>query len=118
MAARVFSGIQPTGSLHLGNYLGAIKNYVELQDRYEAIYCIVDDHALTIRPDPAELRRNVREVAKTLLACGLDPKRCTLFVQSHVPAHTELAWILNCVATFGELRRMTQFKDQSQGHES
>ena len=118
MAARVFSGIQPTGSLHLGNYLGAIKSYVELQDRYDAIYCIVDDHALTIRPDPAELRANVREVAKTLLACGLDPKRCTLFVQSHVPQHTELAWILTCVTAYGELGRMTQFKDKSEQAES
>ncbi len=119
MPPRVFSGIQPTGALHLGNYLGAIRNYVELQDRFEAIYCVVDQHALTIRPTPDELRTSTRQVAKTLLACGLDPKRCTLFVQSHVPAHTELAWILSCVTAFGDLARMTQFKDkseQAEGH--
>lgn len=113
MAQRVFSGIQPTGSLHLGNYLGAIQNYVALQERYEAIYCVVDHHALTSHPDPNELRANTIAAAKVLLACGLDPKRCVLFVQSHVPAHTELAWILSCVTAFGDLARMTQFKDKS-----
>lgn len=118
MQRRVFSGVQPTGSLHLGNYLGAIQNYVALQDGYEAIYCIVDHHALTIRPDPRDLRSNVFEAARTLLACGLEPKRCTLFVQSHVPAHTELSWILSCVTSFGELSRMTQFKDKSDQAES
>jgi tryptophanyl-tRNA synthetase len=113
MLQRVFSGIQPTGSLHLGNYLGAIHNYVDLQNRYEAIYCVVDQHALTSHPDPAELRRNTREAVKVLLACGLDPERCVVFVQSHVPAHTELAWILSCVTAYGDLTRMTQFKDKS-----
>jgi tryptophanyl-tRNA synthetase len=114
MPQRVFSGIQPTGTLHLGNYLGAIQNYVELQHRYEAIYCVVDDHALTNHPDPAELRANTREAVKVLLACGLDTERCILFVQSHVPAHTELAWILASVTAYGDLTRMTQFKDKSE----
>ncbi|HKE01762.1 MAG TPA: tryptophan--tRNA ligase [Planctomycetota bacterium] len=118
MRERVFSGIQPTGSLHLGNYLGAIRNYVELQDRHEAIYCVVDAHALTSRPDPALLRTQTREAARTLLACGLDPKRCTLFVQSRVPAHAELAWILSSVTAYGELMRMTQFKDKAEQAES
>src|SRR5262245_51819715 len=118
MAPRVFSGIQPSGSLHLGNYLGAIRSYVELQDRHEAIYCVVDDHALTSHPDPAELRRNTRDAVRTLLACGLDPRRCVLFVQSHVPAHTELAWILTCFTPVGDLHRMTQFKEKSEQAET
>jgi tryptophanyl-tRNA synthetase len=113
MAQRVFSGIQPTGTLHLGNYLGAIQNYVALQDRHEAIYCVVDDHALTSHPKPEDLRANTIAAAKVLLACGLDPKRCILFVQSHVPAHTELAWILSSVTAFGDLERMTQFKEKA-----
>lgn len=114
MSQRVFSGIQPTGTLHLGNYLGAIQNYVELQERFESIYCVVDDHALTSHPDPAELRANTRAAVRVLLACGLDPSRCILFVQSHVPAHTELAWILSCVTAYGDLTRMTQFKDKGE----
>ena len=114
MAQRVFSGIQPTGSLHLGNYLGAIQNYVELQNRYDAIYCVVDQHALTSHPDPNDLRTNTFEAVKVLLACGLDPKRCILFIQSHVPAHTELAWILSSVTAYGDLTRMTQFKDKAE----
>ncbi len=116
--ARVFSGIQPTGELHLGNYLGAVRQWVAAQDRDDAIYCVVDLHAMTTPYEPAELADRTRRTAALLLAAGLDPARCTLFVQSHVPAHTELTWILNCVATFGELRRMTQFKEKSAGQES
>lgn len=113
MAQRVFSGIQPTGSLHLGNYFGAIQNYITLQERYEAIYCVVDLHALTARPKAEDLQKNTFEAAKILLACGLDPKKCILFVQSQVPFHTELAWILACSTAYGDLTRMTQFKDKS-----
>jgi tryptophanyl-tRNA synthetase len=116
--ARVFSGIQPTGDKHLGNYLGAIRHWVATQDADDALYCVVDLHAMTLPYDPAELADRTRRTAALLLAAGLDPQRCTLFVQSHVPAHTELTWILNCVATFGELRRMTQFKEKSAGQES
>jgi tryptophanyl-tRNA synthetase len=111
--ARVFSGIQPTGEPHLGNYLGAIRWWVEDQRQGESFYCVVDLHALTIPGDPAELRQATLTMAKLLLAAGLDPDVCTLFVQSHVPAHTQLAWLLECTASFGELRRMTQFKDKS-----
>jgi len=114
----VFSGIQPTGDMHLGNYLGAVRQWVADQDAHDAIYCVVDLHAITLPHDPAELAARTRRTAMLLLAAGLDPHRCTLFVQSHVPAHTELTWILNCVATMGELRRMTQFKDKGQGQES
>ena len=116
--ARVFSGIQPTGELHLGNYLGALRQWVADQDSHEAIYCVVDLHAMTLPYDPASLAERTRRTATLLLAAGLDPTRCTLFVQSHVPAHTELTWILNCVASIGELRRMTQFKEKGQGQES
>jgi tryptophanyl-tRNA synthetase len=116
--ARVFSGIQPTGDKHLGNYLGAIRHWVATQDTDDALYCVVDLHAMTVAYDPAELPDRTRRTAALLLAAGLDPARCTLFVQSHVPAHTELTWILNCVAGFGELRRMTQFKEKSGGQES
>jgi tryptophanyl-tRNA synthetase len=116
--ARVFSGIQPTGDKHLGNLLGAIRHWVAAQDHDDALYCVVDLHAMTIPYDPKDLTARTRSTAALLLAAGLDPQRCTLFVQSHVPAHTELTWILNCVATFGELRRMTQFKDKSAGQES
>ncbi len=111
--ARIFSGIQPTGDAHLGNYLGAVRNWVAYQDEYDAIYCVVDLHAMTLEHDPAAFAGNSLSKAIELLAAGLDPERCTLFVQSHVHQHTELAWILNCVATFGQLRRMTQFKDKS-----
>ncbi len=116
--ARVFSGIQPTGEMHLGNYLGAVRQWVADQDTHDAIYCVVDLHAMTTPYDAATLADRTRRTATILLAAGLDPERCTLFVQSHVPAHTELTWILNCVATVGELRRMTQFKEKGKGQES
>ncbi|MGX9966373.1 tryptophan--tRNA ligase [Roseomonas sp. F4] len=110
---RVFSGIQPSGVPTLGNYLGAIRNWVPMQDTHEAIFCVVDLHAITVWQDPKELARQTREMAAALIACGLDPKRCTLFLQSHVHAHTRLAWIMNCVARLGWLNRMTQFKDKA-----
>jgi tryptophanyl-tRNA synthetase len=110
---RIMSGIQPTGSLHIGNYLGALQNWVSLQDEYEAFYSIVDLHALTGRPDADELRNAVREIAIGLLASGVDPEKATLYVQSHVPGHTRLAWILSCMTQMGDLNRMTQFKDKS-----
>ncbi len=113
---RVFSGVQPTNNLHLGNYLGAIKNWVELQNSYDAFYCVVDLHAITVKQDPKELRQNVLNVAKTYLALGVDPDKSTIFVQSHVPQHTELAWVLNTVAKVSELERMTQFKDKAKDH--
>ncbi|BDG60027.1 tryptophan--tRNA ligase [Caldinitratiruptor microaerophilus] len=115
---RVFSGVQPSGSLTLGNYLGAMRHFVELQDRAECFYCVVDLHALTVPQDPEELRRNTLAVAALFIAVGLDPARTTLFVQSHVPAHAELGWLLQCIAHFGELGRMTQFKEKSEGKES
>jgi tryptophanyl-tRNA synthetase len=115
---RVFSGIQPTGELHLGNYLGAIRRWVAEQGDQDAIYCVVDLHAMTVAYDPVALAQQTRRTAMLLMAAGLDPDRCILFVQSHVRAHTELTWILNCVATVGELRRMTQFKEKSGGQES
>jgi tryptophanyl-tRNA synthetase len=110
---RIFSGIQPTGSKHLGNYVGAIQQYVAGQDRGEALYCIVDLHALTIAYEPAELRRSVYDLTALLLAAGLDPARCVLFRQSDVPAHTELTWLLSSVTAYGDLQRMHQFKDKS-----
>jgi tryptophanyl-tRNA synthetase len=110
---RVFSGIQPTGTAHIGNYLGAIRNWVAEQDVYDNIYCIVDLHALTIPREPDELRAGVRQLAATLLACGIDPKRSALFVQSHVHEHAELAWILDCITPLGWLNRMTQFKTKA-----
>jgi tryptophanyl-tRNA synthetase len=115
---RVFSGIQPTGEMHLGNYLGAVRRWAADQDRQDAIYCVVDLHAMTVPYSPAKLSARTRQTAVLLMAAGLDPARCVLFVQSHVAAHAELTWLLNCVATFGELRRMTQFKDKSEGQES
>ncbi len=112
---RVLSGIQPTAeSLHLGNYLGAVKQWVALQEGNDAFYCIVDLHALTVEPEPAALRRRTLASAAQLLALGLDPKRCTLFVQSHIPEHNQLGWIMECITGFGEASRMTQFKDKSQ----
>lgn len=111
--ATVLSGIQPTGEPQLGNYLGALRWWVSLQDDHDAFYCIVDLHALTIPGDPEALRAATRSMATLLLAAGLDPERCTLFLQSQVPAHVELAWVLQCTASFGELRRMTQFKDKT-----
>lgn len=115
---RLFSGIQPSGNLHLGNYLGAIKQWVDMQNdptlsEYEAIFCIVDLHALTVPQDPAVLRSKTLEIAKIYLAAGIDPKKATLFIQSHVPAHAELGWMLNTIATMGELGRMTQYKDKA-----
>jgi tryptophanyl-tRNA synthetase len=115
---RVFSGIQPTGDVHLGNYLGAIRLWVDDQHRHDALYCVVDLHALTQEHDPALLAAQTRHTATVLLAAGLDPDVCTLFVQGHVPEHSQLTWLLECTATFGELRRMTQFKEKSAGHES
>ncbi len=112
---RVLSGIQPTAeSLHLGNYLGAVKQWVALQDGNDAFYCIVDLHALTVEPEPAALRRRTLASAAQLLALGLDPKKCTLFVQSHIAEHNQLGWIMECLTGFGEASRMTQFKDKSQ----
>ena len=113
---RIFSGIQPSGDLTLGSYMGAIKNWVPLQDEYDCIYCIVDMHAITVRQDPALLRRRTLEQLAQYIACGLDPEKNTLFIQSHVPAHAELGWVLNCYTMFGELSRMTQFKDKSAKH--
>ncbi|HXV76179.1 MAG TPA: tryptophan--tRNA ligase [Candidatus Polarisedimenticolaceae bacterium] len=110
---RVFSGIQPTGNLHLGNYLGAIKQWVARQDEKESFICIVDLHAITIHQHPAELLENTRALAAMLLACGIDPQRTTLFVQSHVRAHAEASWLLSCITPLGWLERMTQFKDKS-----
>ena len=110
---RVLSGIQPTGSLHLGNYLGAIKHWVDGQDAKENFICIVDLHAITVYQDPDELRRNTRNMAALLIACGIDPERSTLFVQSHVRAHAEGCWLLTCVTPLGWLERMTQYKDKS-----
>src|SRR6058998_2409303 len=111
--ARVLSGIQPTAdSFHLGNYLGAVRQWVPLQDTHDAFYCVVDLHAITVEHEPAELRRRTRVAAAQLLAAGLDPDRCTLFVQSHVPEHTQLEWVLTCLTGMGEASRMTQFKDR------
>jgi tryptophanyl-tRNA synthetase len=111
--SRIFSGVQPTGNLHLGNYLGAIRNFVGLQENYECIYCAVDMHAITVWQDPADLRSNTREVAAAYLAAGVDPKSSIIFAQSNVPAHAELAWIFNCIARLGWLNRMTQFKEKA-----
>ena len=111
--ARVFSGIQPSGGMHLGNLLGALRNWVAYQHEHEAVYCVVDLHALTTAPDPAELRRNTVVAATLLMSVGIDPERSTLFVQSAVSEHAELAWMMECTVGFGELRRMTQFKDKS-----
>ena len=110
---RMFSGIQPSGDLHLGNYLGAIKNWVDNAEKYETFYCMVDMHAITVRQNPADLRRRTIEQLAQYIACGLDPEKNTLFVQSHVHQHAELGWVLDCYSQFGELSRMTQFKDKS-----
>ena len=111
--ARVFSGIQPTGEVHLGNLLGAIRNWVVDQHEADSVYCVVDLHALTIPKEPGEVSESTLRMAQMLMAIGLDPDVCTLFVQSHVPEHTSLTWLLECTVSFGELRRMTQFKDKS-----
>jgi len=113
---RIFSGIQPSGELTLGSYMGAIKNWVALQDEYECVYCIVDLHAITVRQNPADLRRRAMEQLAQYIACGLDPEKNVMFIQSHVPQHAELGWILGCYTQFGELSRMTQFKDKSSKH--
>ena len=115
MKKRVFSGIQPSGHLHIGNYLGSIRNWVRDLDSRDNIFCVVDQHAITVDYDPSELRANVRELVGLYLACGLDPDKCNLFVQSHIPEHTELAWLLTCVTPMGWLERMTQFKDKVGG---
>jgi len=115
---RIFSGIQPSGELHIGNYLGAVKNWVKLQTEFESIFCIVDYHAIITAYEPAQLRQRRHDMAMSLLAAGIDPSKATLFVQSSVPEHTELAWILGTVTPLGELERMTQFKDKSQKQES
>ena len=115
MKKRVFSGIQPTGTLHVGNYFGAVRNWAAMQDEYDCVYCIVDYHAISIEIDPEELRRASLDMALDLMACGIDPERTILFVQSDVPTHAELAWILGCVTSYGDLTRMTQFKDKSAG---
>lgn len=112
----VLSGIQPSGKLTLGNYIGAIRNWVAMQDDHDCLFALVDMHAITVQQDPAELRERCYEFLALYLACGLDPEKSTLFVQSHVPQHAELSWILNCYAQVGELNRMTQFKDKSQKH--
>ncbi len=109
----IFSGVQPSGNLHIGNYLGAIKNWVNLQDTHENIFCIVDLHAITVPQDPKELKKRIYEITNIYLAAGIDPKKSTIFVQSERPEHSELAWILNCFTYMGELKRMTQFKDKS-----
>ena len=111
----MFSGIQPTGDAHIGNYLGAMRNWVALEERYETYYCVVDLHALTLPWDPQALTRNTISKAAEILACGVDPERSVLFVQSHVAAHTELAWILTCLSRMGELKRMVAFKEKSKG---
>ena len=116
--SRIFSGIQPSGSLHIGNYLGAVKNWVDLQHKYESFFCIVDYHAITVPYAPADLRARTADMALSLLAAGLDPAKCTLFVQSKVPEHTELAWIFNTLTPLGELERQTQFKEKASKEES
>ena len=115
MSKKIFSGVQPTGNLHLGNYLGAIKNFVELQneEENECIFCVVDLHAITVKQDPKELKKNIRETAATFIACGIDPAQSIIFNQSMVSAHSEAAWILSCVSRIGWLNRMTQFKEKA-----
>lgn len=116
MKKRIFSGAQPTGELHIGNYLGALKNWAKLQDEYESFFCIVNLHAITLPQDPAQLRKKTLDLARIYLAAGIDPVRSTVFVQADVSEHAELAWVLSCVARMGELERMTQFKDKSKGN--
>lgn len=113
----VFSGAQPSGELTIGNYMGALRQWVQMQDDFHCIYCIVDLHAITVRQDPAALRKATLDTLALYLACGIDPEKSTIFVQSHVPEHTQLSWILNCYTYFGELNRMTQFKDKSSRYE-
>jgi tryptophanyl-tRNA synthetase len=113
---RIFSGIQPSGEIHIGNYVGAIRNWAQLVNRYECIYCVVDYHAITIEYEVALLQQRILETATVLVACGMTPDKCIVFVQSHVPEHTELAWIFNCITPVGELERMTQFKEKAKQH--
>ena len=115
---RLFSGIQPSGDIHIGNYLGAVRNWVGLLDDYQCIYCVVDLHAITAPYEPGELQGRILETAAVNIACGIDPERCTLFVQSAVPEHAELQWLLNTITPIGDLQRMTQFKDKSRQHEA
>ncbi|MDG6895369.1 tryptophan--tRNA ligase [Volucribacter amazonae] len=112
----VFSGVQPSGELTIGNYMGALRQFVAMQDDYDCMYCIVDLHAITVRQDPAALHKASLDVLALYLACGIDPNKSTIFIQSHVPEHTQLAWVLNCYTYFGEMSRMTQFKDKSARH--
>ncbi|WML51632.1 tryptophan--tRNA ligase [Neobacillus sp. PS3-12] len=114
----IFSGIQPSGMLTLGNYIGALKQFVELQDEYNCFFCIVDEHAITVPQDPKQLRKNIKSLAALYLAVGIDPEKATLFIQSEVPAHAQAGWMMQCVAYMGELERMTQYKDKSAGKES
>jgi tryptophanyl-tRNA synthetase len=114
----IFSGIQPSGTITLGNYIGALKQFVELQDEYNCYFCIVDQHAITVPQDRLELRKNIRSLAALYLAVGIDPNKATLFIQSEVPAHAQAGWILQCISYIGELERMTQFKDKSAGKEA
>lgn len=114
----VFSGVQPSGALTLGNYLGAIKNWVEIQDEYDGMFCVVDQHAITVPQEPKNLRKNTLEVLALYIACGLDPRKSTLFIQSHVSAHAELGWVLNTITSMGQLNRMTQYKEKSQKSEA
>ncbi|NCG68222.1 tryptophan--tRNA ligase [Bacillus coagulans] len=114
----IFSGIQPSGTIHIGNYLGAMKQFVKLQNSFNCYFCIVDEHAITVPQDRLELRKNIRSLAAFYLAVGIDPDKATLFIQSEVPAHAQAGWMLQCVAYVGELERMTQFKDKSAGKES
>lgn len=116
MKKRIFSGAQPTGELHIGNYLGALRNWSILQDEYESFFCIVNLHAITLPQDPEKLRQKTLDLARIYLAAGIDPSKATIFVQSDVAEHTELAWVLSCIARMGELERMTQFKDKSKGN--
>ncbi|MGX2950389.1 tryptophan--tRNA ligase [Ursidibacter sp. B-7004-1] len=113
----VFSGVQPSGELSLGNYLGALRQWTKMQDDYDCLFCIVDLHAITVRQDPEALRKATLDTLAIYLACGIDPEKSTIFIQSHVPEHSQLAWILNCYTYFGEMGRMTQFKDKSARHE-
>ncbi|MDI6763787.1 MAG: tryptophan--tRNA ligase [Thermodesulfobacteriota bacterium] len=113
---RIFSGIQPSGEIHIGNYVGAIRNWVKLTDRYDCIYCVVDYHAITIEYEVEMMQKRILETATILIGCGLTPDKCIVFVQSHVPEHTELAWVFNSVTSIGELERMTQFKEKSKQH--
>lgn len=114
----IFSGIQPSGTITIGNYIGALRQFVELQDEYNCYFCIVDQHAITVPQDPVELRKNIRSLAALYVAVGIDPEKATLFIQSEVPAHAQAAWMMQCISYIGELERMTQFKDKSAGKEA